>query len=323
MIARMGDRVSLRARLWSFAREGGMRLPFPLYFAAHHADGRIDSRRVSAAGRDRAFKPLSTLDVSRHRTSSTLFILGSGASINRMTSAQWDRIRAHDSMGVSFWPLHEFVPTYLCLEGPPPDRADALYGLLEARADEYAGVPIITKGGAQRFEKDRFPPALRPNLYYSRQMVVPGRSEAEFRRSLRWLMALRLLDPGRELDEVPMTRSSLTYTLFIAAAMGYRTIVLCGIDLKSTGYFYAEKGAPGVKHPELVPHTGQAGPVHLTFDPTQHPLTIDKVVRAVRDEVFEPRGVELYIGSRESALYPDLPYYFETADTPAGAAGRA
>ena len=309
----MADRSGLRARAWQVVRDRGMRLPFPLYFAAHHIDGRIDSRKVSAAGRERAFRPLSTLDVSRHRTSSTLFILGSGASINRITAEQWALIRAHDSMGVSFWPLHEFVPTYLCLEGPPPDRADAMYGLLAARADEYRGVPMITKGGAQRFVKERFPAQLRPNLYYSRQMIVPGRDETEFRRSLRWLMALRLLDPTRELDEVPMTRSSLTYTLFIAVALGYRTVVLCGIDLKSTGYFYSEPGAPAVKHPELVPHTGQAGKVHLTFDPVHHPLTIDKIVRAVRDEVYTPIGARLFIGSRESALYPELPYFFESA----------
>ena len=300
-----------------------MRMPFPLYFVAHHLDGRIDSRRVSAAGRGGAFRPLSTLDLSQRRTSTTLFILGRGSSINRMTDEHWQLIRAHDSMGVSFWPLHEFVPTYLCLEGPPPDRAAALYGLLEARADEYRDVPIIAKGGAQRFDRDRFPPALRGNLYYSRQMIVPARDEAEFRRSLRWLKALRLLDAKRELDEVPMTRSSLTYTLFIAVAMGYRTIVLCGIDLRSTGYFYSEPGAPGVKHPELVPHTGQQGRVHLTFDPVQHPLTIDKIVRGVRDEILEPEGAKLYIGSRESALYPELPYFFETADAMADAPGRA
>jgi hypothetical protein len=318
----MADAPSAPGRLRIALRERVLRMPFPLYFAAHHLDGRIDARRVSAAGRDRAFRPLSALDLSRHRTSSTLFILGSGSSINRMTDEQWQLIRAHDSMGVSFWPLHEFVPTYLCLEGPPPDRAAALYGLLHARADEYRNVPIIAKGGAQRFEKDRFPPELRGNLYYSRQMIVPARDEAEFRRSLRWLKALRLLDPLRELDEVPMTRSSLTYTLFIAVAMGYRTIVLCGIDLKSTGYFYSEEGA-SVKHPELVPHTGQAGRVHLTFDPVQHPLTIDRIVRAVRDEVFAPAGAQLYIGSRESALYPELPFFFESADAMADASGRA
>lgn len=306
-------------RLRIALREGVMRMPFPLYFAAHHLDGRIDSRRVSPAGKGGAFKPLSSLDLSRHRSGTTLFILGSGSSINRMTDEQWQTVRAHDSMGVSFWPLHEFVPTYLCLEGPPDDRAAALYGLLEARADEYRDVPIIAKGGAQRFDEDRFPPALRDNLYYSRQMIVPARDEAEFRRSLRWLKALRLLDPQRELDEVPMTRSSLTYTLFIAIAMGYRTVVLCGIDLKSTGYFYSEEGAPGVKHPELVPHTGQQGQVHLTFDPSLHPLTIDRIVCGVRDEIFAPLGAELYIGSRESALYPELPYFFETAGAMADA----
>ena len=299
-------------RVTTALRDLAMRLPHPLYFIAHHLHGRIRWRLRPAAGADGAFRPLSSLDLDRHRKSTTLFVMGSGASINSLTAEQWAEIGSADSLGLSFWPLHEFVPTYLSLEGPrDPDRATALYDLLTARAQDYRDVPLIAKGGAQRFDAERFAPALRPNLYYSAEMIVPARNETEFRRSLRWLMRLRLLDPQRALDEVPMTRASLTYALFIGVAMGYRTIVLCGIDLNTTGYFYEESAPADLEEAGIVPRTGQEGEVHLTFDPSLHPLTIDRVVRTVRREILEPAGVRLFIGSRDSALYPELPYYFE------------
>ena len=52
------------------------------------------------------------IDLTAYKRSDTLFVLGSGPSINRIPQERWRAIAAHDSVGFNFWPYHPFVPTF-------------------------------------------------------------------------------------------------------------------------------------------------------------------------------------------------------------------
>ena len=44
------------------------------------------------------------------KENSTLFILGSGESVEEVTTEQWDFVRRSTSVGINSWGVHDFVP---------------------------------------------------------------------------------------------------------------------------------------------------------------------------------------------------------------------
>ena len=93
------------------------RLPHPLLMRIHHryqlAQQSVLAREVSS----RTGLPLlKTLDLRPLKTSDTVFILGSGWSINEITDARWSIIARHDSIAMNFWPFHPFVPRIYLFE---------------------------------------------------------------------------------------------------------------------------------------------------------------------------------------------------------------
>lgn len=58
-----------------------------------------------------------TLDMLiEKRSSDTLFVLGSGASVCQYSHDQWATIGMADSIGMNNWILHDFVPTFYAAE---------------------------------------------------------------------------------------------------------------------------------------------------------------------------------------------------------------
>ena len=91
------------------------RLPHPLLMRLHQ---RYQLRTQSALARmvaQRTGLPvLETLDLSQIKTSDTVFVLGSGWSINEITEQRWKVIGRHDTIALNFWLVHPFVPESTC-----------------------------------------------------------------------------------------------------------------------------------------------------------------------------------------------------------------
>lgn len=56
---------------------------------------------------------------------STLFILGSGESVEALTAREWSEVQENFSIGINAWPLHPFIPNVLAFE--PFDDASTDY----------------------------------------------------------------------------------------------------------------------------------------------------------------------------------------------------
>jgi len=108
-----------------------------------------------------------TMDASvqQHKKSDTLFILGSGPSINLITESEWAHIREHDSVGFNWWMAHDFVPSFYLLQFV---KAEALLNLARDRSSAYKNVPLLLRGDF--FANGHMQLGDDPSMIFSRNM---------------------------------------------------------------------------------------------------------------------------------------------------------
>lgn len=238
--------------------------------------------------------------LSKYRKADTVVLLGSGSSIKRITPAQWKIIRDCDTLALNNWVYHPtFVPDFYMIECKHYDFQIVQRRLAQKR-EQYKDCRFIFPVKKKVRLKNRPPVWLRE--------VVPwDASIFEYHAVLR--------DPKRRSKAVNanykphprmLTKSydaSLTLALELLWVMGYKTIVLCGVDLKDSYYFWSG-GEP--EYGEVHHLTNKA---HEGKDPHQPHATI-----IVKDFItdFSKRwmwnqGRKMYVGNPDTALYPEIP----------------
>ena len=287
------------------------RLPYPLFLRAFYLLYRYRNLPAADAARRRARVPLlSDCDLAAHKRSDTLFVLGGGTSINAITAERWQGIAAHDSLGLNWWLIHPFVPTFYMLEVVTeeafPEGFRRYIEIANRRAPDYAGTVKIAmeldKPGTQSIA--HVSPEFRRNLYAAYNLPAPARTEQEFARALRYLAATGPLRRETRFSTLLKYAASLTTTLAFALKLGYKNIVLCGIDLTTQEYFYQDPQLyPDWAEFEYVPRQSR----HDTDVRLEWRIPVSSAIAVMRRELLEPAGVELYIENRGSALWPMLP----------------
>lgn len=269
-------------------------------------------RKLEATG---AGKRLSRLDFSAHRTSDTVFVFGTGASINSYPDKWWDVVERHDSIGMNFFLLHEHVPTIQVMEDVHGIRAR----LLERRyleVGDYKDTPLIVKTQVTNLSSRRvteridelasLPQAIRDRTFLSVDLLAAGKTVEDMEASYRTLSRWGLWRPKRHFLLVTKRRGSVSYVINLAVRAGYRRIVLCGVDLNHTEYFYDSRRDEFASKAIPVPINDEVGPVHSTNDPDANPVTIYDVILSIDRTILKPAGIDLMVGSETSALYPQL-----------------
>jgi hypothetical protein len=268
------------------------------------------------------------LDLTWFKRSDRLFVLGSGASINQFTPEQWQIIGQHDSMALSFWLYHDFVPTYFFFEVPKLlDHTRVLFQLLQLRASDYARTPVIMNDLSQADERfpawhDELPIARFPRFYALHNIGLPGASISRFEQWLRLYLLLGVFRRRASLWYLPKKRASLSMAIAFALMAGYRQIIFCGVDLNRTGYFYEAPQFRSKGLPMIEPPPPAAPALHSTAAKTARGLPIDEVILAMRRVLLARRQVELFVALSSSGLYPRLPCFFP-AQEPAPAEPKA
>lgn len=266
--------------------------------------------------------PLDRSILTRKKSSGTVFVLGSGSSINQISEPGWDVIDDHDSMGLNRWPIHDFVPTYLIFEIPALDAGREMrrqyWELLEIRKAGYEETQLILKD-VDRFchtsSVDVVPDWLTPGLMLSPDIELPpllGDSRDRFRTVLRYLNERDCLAQDGRIDKLFKKRGSVSYTLFLATVLGYERIVLCGVDMVDSKYFWDEQrgrlNEEGIPTPE--PHMERdSEEVHKTNDPSRHGISLEQIIYDIDEELLRPNGIELYTETKRSALHPKVPHF--------------
>jgi len=177
-----------------------------------------------------AYTVLSESEVRSERRSETVFVFGSGYSLNELSAAAWDHFAAHDTLGFNAFYHERWLPVrFHLLRG-------GIYGELRWRefADEVAA-------------------AIRSNPLYDRTIFVM--QDEYFAQFTNQMVGYRLLPaharvfryrtaradgpPTRTLREgLRHTTGTLADAVNFAYALGWRHIVLVGVDLYDSRYFY-------------------------------------------------------------------------------------
>lgn len=259
----------------------------------------------------------ATFSPSAYKSSDTVFILGSGSSINCISGEQWEHIDAHDTIGFNNWTLHPYVPTYYFFE-PTSLKNESqkrmnqqIYNNLSVRSRDYNKVAVIMHyleryffdyGVLQAFDKN-------DNLYFQSPVNVPGDSLVELDMAYQ-----RAFERGyfNSVNKSVYRRGSVAKIIHFAVACGYKKVVLLGVDLNTSPYFFDE---PGIKLPEgcvdlsftKKTHFEQ---VHDTVNTDIHSITMLDVIKIVQKNIFCNMGIKLFNGSELSALRSELPCYW-------------
>lgn len=251
-----------------------------------------------------------------HKRSDTLFVLGSGSSINQLQPEDWAAIAAADSIGFNYWLLNDFVPhTYMFEPHLPFEATSWLMHNFRLRGGPYLDMPIIMKDG-ERYRANELaslfkdiPPEIRKNVVLSWDWEIQSEDAAVFGHKLERLDRWGILSNNR----LPALRkrASVCFITMLAMRAGYKKIVLCGIDLNNADYFYAPTRSSLEAQGYIVPPPPRpSNEPHKTEDPAFGSLTVSVVFDLLNQKVLKKRGIELFVALQSSKLYPMLPSYF-------------
>ncbi len=239
----------------------------------------------------------------KYKTSDTIFLFGSGPSINDITTEQWDVIRVHDSFGLNYFFLTKFPTTYFYLGYEPSSHPILLKSFSEEIRALYKDtlwfVPVKM---LFRLTHPRIAPELFP---------------------LNTKIALFDLQPGINLeinrpfkaDDFRMTisyRGTIGVGMHLVDLLGYKNIVLMGVDLHTYKHFYDNYEVMKKEREETyqkIKSLGNCSFEDLLPDKQSKSRTIEEYYYAVSKLYLKPKGVQLYVGNKNNILSPRIPFY--------------
>ncbi|HVR23585.1 MAG TPA: hypothetical protein VMU26_09705 [Candidatus Polarisedimenticolia bacterium] len=283
---------------------------YPLFLRAYYLKYLItELRKDEYCRRQLGIRRFLDLDLRTSKRSDTLFILASGSSINKIPSARWDVIARHDSIGFNFWPIHPFVPSIYFMEVIPKNTPHSMFEhfcrIAHERAKDYIKVTKVVTGLRYALPEMRFAGSeewVGP-LYTLPSLPVAARTETEFAYGLSYLRSKGLFDAADHINIVFKQASTLSSLIALAIRMQYRTIVLCGVDLNHSEYFYQD----AVLYPETasLEFSPRYQP-HATNSPMPWRITMESVILEMKRQLLDPEGIQLYVENRSSALWPKI-----------------
>ena len=294
----------------NLVKKGIQKLPYPLFLRIFCVWFFFRKTLRAEYVRRKAGLPLlSLVDLGKYKRSDVLFILGTGPSINQISTQRWQAISRHDTLALNFWLYHPFVPTFYVVEsssygGPRDTVTRRMKEAANRRAANYSDtIKIITDlyqpGRQWAFDVD---PAFRKNLYAAYDLPVPARTEEEFEYGTRYLLQKGVFDPATRLRVLFKYTQSLLLLLTFAFRLRYRTVVLCGIDMNTNDHFYDDL--------ELYPEAAWAKPSSFSWgydDRFQWGIRQSSAACVMKRLLFDPAGIQLYLENRSSALWPRIP----------------
>jgi hypothetical protein len=257
-------------------------------------------------------------DILKHKKSDTLFILGSGPSINLITDEEWKHIAECDSIGFNRWMAHDFIPTYYCVQLV---KSKALLNLLCSRSEAYKNVPYLIRGdhfanGKMQLGEDPTLDFFKTHeLYYVREYPISSRCAINPQKLFRHAETLGMMKHGELGPMVPKWRSTIGMLMSWAYQMGYKKMILCGMDMQNNAHFWNDDAHAEMrakyKLPAQVPSRSSKYKTNILAFTDEHisPNTVPIYIKGLAAWMKEKAGVETYVMKSQTILYPDLPLY--------------
>lgn len=245
--------------------------------------------------------------------SDTFFILGAGSSINNLSLGNFNEIASHYSVGVNTWPVHSFVPDFYSFEcvswiGDGFDLSRALQSL--GRKDILEAKPPILllrlKTDSEISQLQALPKGFQGPLFFYGRVSPSTRKESNLEGDLTWFHKTQnnstpqiVVDSG----------ASIVRMISLGIFLGYRRIVLTGVDLNNSPYFWQENDFYAPQLRQFPVYSRQTGPSHETLDTARRPFTSTDMIRELAHVVTNSFDGTIYVSSQESSLASILPIY--------------
>jgi len=243
----------------------------------------------------------------------TFFILGSGGSINALTPGNFEEIGRQRSVGINNWPIHDFVPDMYSFDSVPwvGDGNNFRRSMdLLRREDIVNARPLVLvvrlKNPGELKVLETIPPELRDNVHFYGRVMPATRKVKNLTRDVRDALASVL---SRRDGIVLDSGASIVRMVGIGLSLGYKNIVLTGVDLNNTQYFWENE--PSYKAESVInsPVNNQGPTTHETTNAWNRPFSVVDMVQSLAAVVAEDFGGQIFIASAESTLASFLPVY--------------
>lgn len=245
--------------------------------------------------------------------SDTFFILGSGSSVNELSAHNFEEMGRNYAVGINNWGIHPFVPDIYSLDSVPwvGDGQNFRRSLdLLHRADIVAAQPqlltVRLSNPVELQHLNTLPQELKRGVHFYGR-VTPATREV---RNLRGDLSRTIKMLQTEYSSVVVdSGASVVRMISIGLALGFRKIVLVGVDLKDTKYFWEDNAAYLSDVIINVPVNNQRNTVHETTSTWIRPFSVVDMVEAISEVVSNRWYGEVFAASSSSALSNFLPIY--------------
>jgi len=236
------------------------------------------------------------------RKSKDFFILGSGATVLTLGDKDWEKIRLGTSIGMNSWAFHPFVPDVLAIEDIHSPT------LLPQRAAMLKGLDLLTNHDTKPLILNfRMPSTVDPGLKlqvptaliqhcrkYGR-FQIPSFSDSRHTRDA--LRAGLFLDRHRMIPGPLLIDhgASVVRMIHFALRSGAKRIVLSGVDLVGSKYFYEEDPSFLRRIDEPPFDRTRQSLLHGTVEERPGSSSILGVLRELNQVLRRDYGVELLV----------------------------
>jgi hypothetical protein len=234
----------------------------------------------------------------------TAFILGTGASAARLSQEKLEIIQSQFSIGINQWIFHSLIPDLYAYE---VDERLSLLKALDRPEIRSAMPPILFLRPGSRGGEDNathVPDFLRATTYIYGRVNLWTRKVGNISRDVGGL--LRIMQGRRREFLVLDDGASIVRMVALCAALGFKRVVLVGVDLNNVKYFWDEDSSYLERLGLSGFDAGQKGMVHETLSSVSRPFGVDIFIAAIA-KALKKKGLVLEVESPASELAKSIP----------------
>jgi len=268
---------------------------------------------------------LSVLDVASLRSSylgdlnRPFFILGNGSTVNSLTEEQFALMAKGVSVGVNAWPVHPFVPTMYSFEYDKYSFSpDAELTFLLRKAEERIKQNQETHNAPLLLFRPGLPAGVSAVGELTAMMkanaLIYGRANLLSETESALAADLELLLDGEHRSQyrqavLPDNGSSIVRLVFLALEAGFKEIVLIGVDLNGSDYFWYDPQFIEKNRDYRHILVREPGDSTLTRETSDRPFDTSQFLFQLSLAAEKTLGAQIFASDKRSTLAEKLPLY--------------
>ncbi len=248
-------------------------------------------------------------EIKKYKKSDTLFIFGCGPSINEISEDDFKKISKYDSIGFNLFALKKFKTTFYAWQSYSINWLN----FLKNNQKYFNEMPLLLRFGSHSNTKDmesNLSFLKEHNIYYMHEFPIVSASTIKPSLLMEFSRDLGILEFNRISKLIPKFKTSIGIFMPFAYQMGYKKIVLCGIDLKETSsHFYDTSEYKNELSKYQYNKVNYQNTEKYFTDRNFSKYITEDYVYSMRDHFKRENNVETFVFSKSSILYPNIPLY--------------